>query len=394
MYESQDYFNLHKSFHSHKKHLPEIEQLYFAALINNAFNKAGISNLHIQKILDNQDAGLTDHQMSLLYRSKLNNHINLYEYALAAQTSEILLEQYNEQLDSLTTENLTNEIKIWRALSDVPQQEISIFTDNDIPMLKDKVGLLNIDVTFKNQTINFIFDTGANFSAVKRSLVQPLGLQYIESDFYVTAATGAQVKTDLAIAPAIIIGDMLIKNVVFLILEDEDVSFPQIDYFVNGAIGFPVIEAMEEIQISEGLLHVPGKPTEYNYNNFALDQLMPIVEVNDGRNDLLFHFDSGATNTSLFPAYYEKYQKQITSNHEIQTLSSTSAGGEVAFQGYNDISVTFQIAESKADLNDIQLHIEDIGGNKSHFHGNLGQDFTSQFEKTIISFKHASIMFE
>ena len=41
------------------------------------------------------------------------------------------------------------------------------------------------------------------------------------------------------------------KNVVFLVLDDEDISFPQIEYYINGIIGFPVIEAMDEVRISK-----------------------------------------------------------------------------------------------------------------------------------------------
>ena len=111
------------------------------------------------------------------------NHINLYEYAEAAATS--VIQNYFQSLtDSADLEMLQNEIKIWRALSDTPKQQI-IKNSDTFPMYRDKVGLFNVDLKIGDSTKNFLFDTGANFSAIKRSLVKQLGLTLIEADFYV-----------------------------------------------------------------------------------------------------------------------------------------------------------------------------------------------------------------
>ena len=45
-------------------------------------------------------------------------------------------------------------------------------------------------------------------------------------------------------------------------------------------------------------------------------------------------------------------------------------------------------------MDNLTLHIDDIGGEESNFHGNLGQDFIKQFDKMIISFEYSSILFE
>ena len=127
-----------------------------------------------------------------------------------------------------------------------------------------------------------------------------------------TASTGLEVNCDIAIADELIIGEITCKNVVFLVLNDEDLSFPQIDYYPNGAIGFPVIEALDEIRIDkDNNIFVPQNPVEYTFNNFALDGLMPIIACEYEGDTLSFHFDTGATSTSLYSQFYKDYKEEI-----------------------------------------------------------------------------------
>jgi len=65
----------------------------------------------------------------------------------------------------------------------------------------------------------------------------------------------------LAVAPEISISDITIKNVVFLIMEDSDLSFPKIEYFPNGAIGFPVTRTFGELHFDKSnIIFIPQNP--------------------------------------------------------------------------------------------------------------------------------------
>ncbi len=390
----QNYFKLKRIFEAKKHSLSESHELYFDAIINKVFNQPEESNLAIERILSSEKLSLDDTLLNNLYLAKLNNHINLYEYSKAAATSDFIQKNYLYLNDSSDIEMLQNEINIWSALKNVPKQEIVRNNDCTFPMYRDKVGLFNVDVKFGDSTKPFLFDTGANFSALKRSLVEELGLTLIEADFYATAATGVKVKCDIAIANELRLNELICKNVVFLVLNDEDLSFPQIDYYPNGAIGFPVIEAMDEIRFnSNNEVTVPQHPVEYTYNNFALDGLMPIIGCSYDKDTLSFHFDTGATNTSLYPKFYHEYQSKIENNYEKQSFKAASAGGEYSFDGYEITDLHLLVADSEAILDEVNLHTENLGGEESNFHGNFGQDYIKQFDEMILSFKYASILF-
>lgn len=393
--EVQDYFKLKSTFESNRKKLSKVHSLYYGAIIDNVFNQPEASNKAISTLLATCLSQLNDTLLNKLYRTKLLNDVNLFEYREASETSYYIQEHFLHLTDSSDREMLANEVKIWSALNDVPRQQLIKKSDCSIPMLKDKVGLFNVDVKMGDSTINLLFDTGANFSALKRSMVHKLGLEFIEADFLVTAATGLKVSCNLAVADALSFGGMTFKNVVFLVINDEDLSFPQIDYYPNGAIGFPVIEAMEEIRINkENQIFVPQHPVAYTFNNFALDGMMPILAAAYQGDTLRFHFDTGATRTSLYPQFYKDYKDQVEKDNEKIMLRSGSGGGIVEFEGYRINDVELRVADSHCLLQGLQLHIHNIGNEESNFHGNFGQDYIRQFDQMIISFKYASVLFK
>jgi predicted aspartyl protease len=393
--DNQNYFKFKQVFESEKDKLSKNHELYFKAILSNVFNNLEESNSIIEEIINNKTITLKDTMLNALYNTKLLNHINLYEYNNAVLTSEIIQNEYRQFNDSSDTERLNNELNIWNSLRNIPKQEIIRNNDVSFPMVRDKVGLFNVDVNLNDTIINFVFDTGANISVIKRSLVRHLDLTYIESDFYVTAFTGQRVDSDIAIAETLKIGELTFKNVVFLVLNDEDISFPQIDYYINGIIGFPVIEAMEEIRISKNdSIRVPQNPIEYNLSNFALVGLTPIIAVNYKKDTLCFGFDTGARASTLYAPFYEKYKSEVDTNYESQKFKSGSAGGVIEFEGYIIEDIVLKVGESKASLKNLQLHKDNIGTETNNLYGNFGQDFIKQFDEMIISFKNSSVLFK
>jgi predicted aspartyl protease len=396
LYESKDFFKLKQIYGLKKHQLSEQHALYYQSIIANTFNNSGESNKSIDKLLAAGDLStFSGLMMKTLYERKLQNHINLSEYGQASQANKFIQENYAVLTDTAEMEDLQNTHKIWEALKDTPKQEMAKNEDFTIPLVKDKVGLMNIDVSFQDTAMNFVFDTGANFSVIQKSVAVKLGMKIIETDFMVSTSTGSKVKSNLAIAENMAIGGMVFKNVVFLVFNDGDLSFPQIGYHITGIIGFPVIRAMEEIHITgDNQLFVPKNATAFSFNNLAIDGLMPIVACVYQGDTLRFHFDTGATGTSLFPLFFRQYEKEITDKYDKETFKAGGAGGVGTFNGFVIDKLDLEIAGSVATLDSVMLHTENLGDEENYFHGNLGQDFIKQFQEMVISFKHSSILFK
>jgi len=394
-YESQDYFKFKALLDNRTDQLSDLHNMYYHALLYHVFNDQQRSNDLITSLVDDHQSELSDSLIYKLYSAKLMNHINLYEYNSAYLCSKEIISDYAYLEDSNKVNSLINELNIWEALKNTPKQELIISADSKIPLFIDKVGLMNINTFFDGDTINFLFDTGANFSVITESVAAELGMEVLESDFYVTAATGNKVKSKVAVAPEFSISDIIIKNAVFLVFKDEDFSFPQYDYYPNGAIGFPIIEAFEEIKYDKsGDIYVAKEPVEYHYDNLALDGLMPMVAIHYNGDTINFSFDTGASTTTLYRPFYEKYKIEIDSLFSIVDFTAGSGGGSKDFKGFQLDSLTLTVAGSAAILHNTKLHKEDVFENVEAIHGNFGQDFIKQFDAMIISFKHASVVFE
>src|SRR5690606_9201422 len=146
--------------------------------------------------------------------------IYLSQYANALEVNETLQQKYSSLLDSIEADDLKNTHKIWQALKDTPAQEIVKNQDVSLDVMKDKAGLSTVKTKFENQLEHFVFDTGANFSVIQRSVAQELGLEIVDANFGVEAATGILVKSDIGIAKTMNLGAIELSNVVFLVFDD------------------------------------------------------------------------------------------------------------------------------------------------------------------------------
>ncbi|MBK7029184.1 MAG: retropepsin-like domain-containing protein [Bacteroidales bacterium] len=265
-----------------------------------------------------------------------------------------------------------------------------IIYKNCIKMEKDKAGLNNLKITSEKDTINFIFDTGANFSTTTLSTAKRLNMNIIPVDIEVSTITGETVQAQLAVCPMMYLGKIEIKNSIFLVLDDKGLSFPQIDYQIYGILGFPVIEALREIQIGrDGYFVVPKEETEItSQSNMAMNGLTPLIYI-DGMH---FTFDTGADQTILYNMYYKENKEEIEGSYKSEKVSLAGAGGAKEFDGYI-ISKDFHVMDKTISLTDIQLLKDKIKEDETVY-GNIGQDLIKQFPKMTLNFDRMFIRFD
>lgn len=388
---SLDYFELQKSYKQQKDHIAQIDQLYFEAVLLSAFNQPTAANQLISKYI-NSEQGKDSLSKNLLLL-KLNNHIHLSQYAHALEVNKTLQRKYSSLLDSIEMDDLKNTHKIWKALKDTPSQKVIKNQDVSLDVTKDKAGLSTVETKLEKQIEHFVFDTGANFSVIQRSVAQELGMEIIDANFDVEAATGILVKSDIGIAKTMNLGAIKLSNVVFLVFDDQALSFPSIDYEIRGIVGFPVIRALEEVQfVKDRRIVIPETPSNMRLNNLALDQYMPIVKGVYNGDMISLNLDTGAQKTSLYARFYQRYQVDIESNYSPTTFTTGGAGGTVELEGYLINDFKLEIGKGVATLDSVQLSKGKIG-NVDRLDGNLGQDFIKRFNTMTMNFKNSSIQF-
>lgn len=385
----KNFFKANEVFHSNKDRLSKEHQYFFGAIIDNAFNKIEESNHKIDTLLKGE-LNLPDSLMVKLFEVHQDNAVKLLEYAKAKDIINVILTNYKEFLSETEEKDFENSLKIWTALENTPKQTVTKNGSQRLPLEKDKAGLDNLEVSCKTISEKFIFDTGANISTVTKSTAQKLGMKLIPADIEVGTITGKKVKSQLAVSDKINLGGIEINNAVFLVFEDSDLYFEPIDYQINGIIGFPIINALEEIQITQdGLFIVPDNQTENEYQpNMALDGLMPLIFLN-GKH---YSFDSGAGETILYRPYYLAHKDDIEKNYTKKKVRFGGAGGHAKFKGYS-VDATFSILDKEVQLKNIQLLTENIEEN-DYLYGNIGQDVIKQFNKMTLNFRQMFIRFD
>jgi predicted aspartyl protease len=300
------------------------------------------------------------------------------------------LKDYKNLLSENEINEIENSLKIWFALENEPKQKTFIKDAVRLKMEKDKVGLNNLKVSNGKDSLNFIFDTGANLSTVPKSTAQLFGMKIIPVDIEVGTITGEKVPAQIAVCPEFKLDNIEILNSIFLVLDDNALAFPQIDYQIYGVLGFPVIEALREIQITrDGYFTVPKEETKNSFeSNMAMDGLTPLIYINQRH----FTFDTGADRTIFYHSYYIENQKEIDKNYKPEKISFGGAAGRKEFDGYV-ISVNINILDKEITLKDIQLLKEKIK-NSETVYGNIGQDLIKQFHKMTMNFDRMFIKFD
>ena len=384
----KNFFKAREIFATTKKKLPSEYQYFTEAVLDNAFNKPKESNLKIEK-LEAEKSGLPDSLMLKIWRLKEDNCMKQYDYDGAKKAGNATLDQYAHLLTEEEKEDIKNTLKIWTALENVPQQKVSINRDTRLKMEKDVAGLKNLKINVGEDSMNFIFDTGANISTISASAAQRLKLQIIPADIDVDAITGKSIKANLAICKKMVLGNIVVENAVFLVFEDSALSFPQINYQINGILGFPVIEALKEVQLTQDdYFIVPEKETTINFSsNMAIDGLSPLIFI-DGKH---FSFDTGADHTILYAPFYLENKKNMDAKYQLTKIGMGGAGGKIEHDGFK-IDHTFHILGKPILLKNISVLKTKI--NKETVYGNIGQDVIKQFKKMTLNFDHMFIKFD
>lgn len=384
----KNFFKARDLFGEAKNKLSERDQYFTEAVLDNAFNKPEASNRKILK-LSILNTELPDSLMLKISHLKEDNCMKQYDYAGAKKAVQETLQKYGHLLTEEERADLKNNLKIWTALENEPRQKVTAIGSTRLKMQKDVANLKNLNVKTGGDSINFIFDTGANISTISATTAKRLKMKIIPAAIDVDAITGIAVKADLAVCKKLMLGNITVENAVFLVFADNALSFPQISYQINGILGFPVIEALKEVQLTQDdYFIVPDQETKINSpSNMAIDGLTPLIFV-DGKH---FTFDTGADHTILYAPFYQENKKNIDQQYPLTRIGMGGAGGKAEYEGFK-IDHTFHILGKEVPLKSISLLKSKI--NKENVYGNMGQDVIRQFKTMILNFDQMFIKFD
>lgn len=384
----KNFFRARDLFESYSKHIDTEKQNIILIFLNNAFNKPMVSNQKINTFFQS-GSSQPDSLILKIYRVQEDNFVKLHDYTKAKQVVLKIINEFKHQLSTDEKTDLENNLKIWTALTAVNPQKTVINSNTRIKIERDRAGLKNLPVYINAISTNFIFDTGANLSTVSLSTAKRLNMRIIPANIAVDAITGLSIKADLAVCKKLNLGNITIEDVIFLVFADNALHFPQLNYQINGILGYPVIEALREVQLTQDDYFIVPKVETKNdtLSNLAIDGLSPLINIEDRH----FTFDTGAEQTILYAAYYEEYKKKFDHQYTTTKIRMGGAGGATEYKGFK-IDPVFQVMGRSISLKNVSLLTAKI--DKETVYGNIGQDLIRQFSKMTINFDQMFIRFE
>lgn len=386
----KDFFEARDRYNRDGHLMSEFHRLIAGARIDHVFNRLDASNEKIATLFEKYNADLSDSLHFELLTIEQINHGRKGEYGEAFHAVDRIISAYADYIPAGERADYLNARVIWKSLAGQPQQELAKKGITRLKIKRDKAGLSNLVVRKDADSLDFVFDTGANLSTVTASIAKRFNMIMMDSTIRVRAITGATVKSRMAVCPELHIGNMVIHNAVFLVFADSALAVPQLQYQINGIIGFPVIEAMREVQITQtGELIVPQKPSMSMQENMALDFLTPVIQLN-GES---YTFDTGANKTILYRHYFDKHRQYIESHYSQRDAQMGGAGGTASRKIY---SVTFmpEIDGKKVSVDSVTVLQENMMEHSEDYYGNIGQDLIRKFGKMTINFESMFIRFD
>jgi len=386
-----DYFKLRTELDKNTT-LDKETRLYYTSLVDNAFNRNELAIAHADSFKRIKSNRWTGDEIIRLNEMLLDSYFKAFRYREAAATADVLMQQY-QNTDLAALQNMRD---ICYGLINAPAQRAVIRDATNVPVIRNQIGLWEIPVQFKNTQEQFLFDTGANISTISESYAIKLGLRLTGKTVKVNGGQGKRVDAQLGVADSLHIGNMSFYNVVFLVMPDEVLQFPQVHFNINGIIGFPVINAMKEVHITrQGRLTVPKDASVNSLNNMALNGFTPLVRAVAEDDTLIFQFDTGAANTNLFSNYYNSHRQLIADRASKDHKHIGSVGGARKMKVYELPSMNIYVGGNKAFVRDVAVYTQDIfSAGKGIAMGNMGQDVINQFSELVLNFKTMSLEFK
>jgi predicted aspartyl protease len=386
LYETREYFTLCGRLDGPREDDPA-EVLFLRAACAHAFNQPGESNALVGRALAR--ASLDDALRLKLRRIERANLLRLRRYesaraaALAVAALPEALSTHEERIDDI------NMLRLLGALRDVPPQTVEARGASILKLTRSDAGGPRLPLRVAGRDRAYLPDTGASLSAMVRSEAEALGLGVRRAGVDVGTATGEDIEADVTVIPELVIGNLVFRNVVFLVLPDELLTIPEASLQIRGIIGFPVLEAMGEIWFHEGgVVEIPDRASTSGPRNMALDELTLLVRVGYRGRSHVCRLDSGANKTAFYAPFLAKNRSDVESvgTSAVATVAGVGTRREVPVYRLPEIELA--VGGTTVRLKSVDVYSEPIvEEEEDHLDCNLGQDVLGAFEAYVLNFE-------
>jgi tetratricopeptide (TPR) repeat protein len=252
---------------------------------------------------------------------------------------------------------------------------------------------LTIPVSVHGKALNWIVDTGANFSMISESEARMLGLSIGSEKAKVGDANGGSATVRTVVVDKLSIGEMEIRNVPFTVALDSQPPFNDLPPGKRAILGFTFLSALKAISwTSDGTFEIgfPSDPSENRQTNLWFDGLTPVIRVRYQNRDLDFAFDTGdGAGTQLWSRFSDDYATLLKEHGTKSTRKVTQMGGSQERDIVSLPELQLQVGGFDTVLKPAQVFSKPVGNDSRY--GLLGMDLLTQAHTVKVDFRSMTV---
>jgi predicted aspartyl protease len=386
--QQRHYVELERALASRGSLLPPSSLAYFQGVMANRINDVQKS-LRLLEPLTPTLLATSPVRAELALCTLADDYAKIFRYAKAAG----LYAQANRVADKQGKSSecrADTEAAQWGLLSNAPAQTVTAHGAFSIGGKRDALGFFQVPIMSGKYSGSWVLSSGTKLSAVSRSVASKLGLEISTGSATAQAGTGLPVSIHTAVISEIRLGPALLRNVPVLVMEDSDLSFPQLDYRIEACLGLPVLAALGKVTFyHDGRINFSlGEKAPSNgigSHNLFLETFSLLVTADLGHGEQLFTLDTASMTTVLSAAFY-KEDNTIVDIAGLVKLELSGLGGPAALPAYRIPSLAVMFGGSCARVKDISL-LTGPTGQPDEFYGTIGESALDSFSSFTLDLR-------
>lgn len=357
---------------------------FYAAQVACAFNQISTCEEKFKKILAVKPKSSVAKQ---IHQTLAAVALREGRYEQALHETDALLAIDPKNTDAIDSRPLLE------VLSHFPNQSVQTGADTKamVRMEDDKVPL-----AINGKSAAYLFDTGANLSVLSESEAVRLGMEIQQFRSDAKDINGNKVSFRIAVAKSLALGGIQLCNVAFLVADNDQQPFPDMQPGQRGLLGLPVLQALGSVTWTrDGVFEADRSPAVANASeaNICFDGLDIIVQAQFEQHTLPFVLDTGAETSDLWPKFAKVAPSLIRkSSREFHTV--TGMGGAKKFEIISIPKVVLQLGGKAVTLQPAHVLMTQERSTGKWFYGNLGIDVLQQAQRVTMDFRKMTLQLD
>jgi predicted aspartyl protease len=389
LYDEKRYFELRDAVES-RRGRADARMLFFRGAVANVFNRPRTSTKYLNQYIAR--AGADDEWLAEAYTVLADDFVKTYEYGKAADVYRTLLDRFKHTLKTDEVEDYENSAALYGALRAVPRQRVFVGKSARLNGPSSEAGW-KAPVEANGQRIILGLDTGANLSLLAKSVAEKLGVKMLDRSIALGSITSIKVQPRLGFLPAMKLGGVTVRNAVFMVLDDKTLTFPD-GFFLQGVIGFPVIEGLREVSFDgDGTVWASRKSSRAGAPNMCLDGKNILFQGEYENRELTFMLDTGAERSVLYVPFLRDFEGEVKDKFSLRTERFTGVGGTEEVPAYVVKDFAVKLSGRDARLPEVRLLTKALNDSGKFYYGNVGGDLLKRFRRVTLDFVSMRVTF-